>query len=531
MDVRKKLGSEAMIELTDKRIANLQAFFGYGGFKQAHMIFLGNEEGLASTNDYELSIRVRTDDDELAFGNDKQYYIDSDKKDAGYWEPGGEITNKKMRDFFQKNGSIFRIEDINSHFLRYMARIVLFLERPKEGDESYWFKPLELDKLRREQINIYIYENILCDRDGICTALMDWRPIPRASEGVSWPYTGPLNEKKYLDAFNFHDNESDSLHCELRDNRLEILKSAFAELKVPIIICTGFGDWNEDKQKYEKQIVLESIIKDKDGAPVFLDSYGNKPKKGDSNKFFRATVNFEGHVKHVFLTPFFGGGKLRLDGLMSLAVELRQILNGSANVKNVVQDKAICENSAKDDLTITQNHQIEYLEKKKMESRRTELNTFIVNELKKQPHLKFNEKSEGNTRIRFVSTKLDLRSPKITLDIFEEIFIFEIINKDGKINLKLFVSGGDQDTNNDIRSKILQDFDDIKKRYNYINYWSKPDYSDKQPGIYNYPLLRSDEYNDGTLTEEMKKKLIERLNDFKGNHLSVIEHEFKLLKE
>ena len=491
----------AIVELTDKRIESLQAFFGYGDFKRAHIIFLGNEEGLASTNDYELSIRVRTDDDELAFGNDKQYYINPDKKDAGYWEPGGESTNKKMSGFFQKNISEFKIADVNSPFLCYMARMVLFLEKPKE-DDSYWFKPVGLDKLRKEEINTYKNKNILCDREGICTALMDWRPIPRASEGVRWPYTGLLDKIKYRHAFEFHDNKADLLHCKLRDNRLEILKNAFAELKVPIIICPGFGNWNEDKQKYEKQIVLESIIEGIEGAPVFLDSSGNKPKKGNSNKIFRATVNFKGYVKHVFLTPFFGGGKLSLVGLMLLAVELREILNKSVNLEN-----------------------------KKKESRRTELNTFIVNELKKHPHLKFNEKSKGNTCVRFVSTKLNFRSPTNTLDIFKEIFVFELQNRDGKINLKLFVSGGDQEANNDIRSKILQTFDDIKKRYNYINYWSKPDSSKKQPGIYNYPLLCSDEYNNGALTEEMKKKLIGRLNDFKEKHLAVIEQEFNLVKE
>jgi len=521
-----------MIELTDKRIAALQAFFGYGGFKQAHMIFLGNEEGLASTNDYDLSIRVRTDDDEFAFGNDKQYYIDPDKKDAGYWEPGGKITNEKMRGFFGKNGAVFRTEDINSQFLRYMARIVLLLEKPNEGDDSYWFKPLEFDKKREGHINIYKNENILCDREGIRTALMDWRPIPRASEGVSWPYTGPLNEKKYLAAFKFKDNGADLLHCKIRNNRLEILKNAFAELKVPIIICTGFGDWNEDQQKYEKQIVLESIIKGTNGAPVFLNSCGNKPQKGDHDKVFRATVHFAGHVKHVFLTPFFGGGKLGLDGLMSLALELRQILNRSLNEISFVQETDMCDSDTRNNLeTIQNNDKINYADRKNMDRKRTELNTFIVNELKKHPNLKFNDSLKGNNLIHFVSQELKIQSPQKGLGIFKEILIFEIKNRDNKINLQLFVSGGDRVTNKNVRCQIFEKFKSVKERYSYINYWTNPDYSDNMPCIYNYPLLSEDEYNGGILNEKMEKQIIEQLNDFKGNHLSVIEHEFKSLKE
>lgn len=72
-----------------------------------------------------------------------------------------------------------------------------------------WFEYANDDRVTYEQVKIFICgDNLFCERDGVKTALVDWRPLPRFnqkenSKQTGWPFEGGVNEKQYLDAFAF----------------------------------------------------------------------------------------------------------------------------------------------------------------------------------------------------------------------------------------------------------------------------------------------------------------------------------------
>lgn len=305
--------SEDKYKLKEEQIELLCSFFGYGDFEQADIIFLGNEEGLGNLSCYEMSILHRTE----CFGNDSSYYLNSQNKLAGFWEPGGLLTDTKKREFLATKGIDYIYKPaFRSRFLQFISRLVLSLEEEKEnmGIHFNYNDKIELGKIR-DLIKNY---GLFSQRKGIKTALVDWRPLPRLNEkekGPKWPFSGKIEEQLYLNAFRY--KKTDEYHESLRVKRENILKKVFARHKKFILVSVGEKDY--------KKLVLENVLVDMNGnKPFFV-----KLNLGNTNKeMYYAKMEMENRILNIFITDFFNDQSgIRLEGLKALAYEIRDVLD------------------------------------------------------------------------------------------------------------------------------------------------------------------------------------------------------------
>jgi hypothetical protein len=253
METRK----EEKLELSQEYIEKLLPWFGYGHFRDADIVFLGNEEGLGG---YPIQATIgRT----KVYGNDENTWINGNWKE-GYWDETGHkgylqlgvVTNHIREEmglpaFVKKKDNYFPILD-------FQARILLSIEEPDYDwfQLKSWYE--EHDPKQHQKLESTI-QDLYSDRLKVKAALVDWRPLPRSSE-EDWPYTG-IDENKYLAAFSLKNPYfgnvkrviKRSLDIELLDSyskmlydRIQLMKTVFSTF--PFHVLIGAGDLRSKKR-------------------------------------------------------------------------------------------------------------------------------------------------------------------------------------------------------------------------------------------------------------------------------------------
>ncbi|MFK3988098.1 hypothetical protein [Exiguobacterium mexicanum] len=243
--------------LSEEEMKRLEKWFGYGAFREADIVFFGNEEGLGG---YPIeAVRART----RVYGKNSDTWL-GEGWENGYWDESGhtgykllgEVTNeiraeKGLAPHNKKEGNP------RSTMLDFQARLLLALEQP----EYDWFA-LKDGKKDEETTNKWKekYERIqtLYDKDHkIKAALMDWRPLPRQDENT-WPYQ--LDQNEYLKAFKPGKRylkkiqsaiETDNLdglneYGKMVVARTKLLKRVIEQFDFPVIVASGDPDAKEN---------------------------------------------------------------------------------------------------------------------------------------------------------------------------------------------------------------------------------------------------------------------------------------------
>lgn len=288
------------MQITTTLLDRLTPWFGYGNFREAQVIFFGNEEGLSGRADrLELMLKARAE----LLGNDPQNWI-NDNRESGCWESSGRDADKKLVAYINKlTGEQEEwVPFTKSPMLQYQARLLLALEEPNQD----WFVSGESEVF--EIVKKYVADCLYTDKAKIKSGLVDLRTLPRANE-KEWPFS--LNESEYKRAFTYNRNSSKSSLFELAEKRANVLKTVFESFPSPVII--GIGD------RYAKMNFFKRYIVDKFGKkPIFYKA------KLSTCEIFVSDIEFNNRVVKVLLCPFFdhyGHGHLKLQGLKELTTE------------------------------------------------------------------------------------------------------------------------------------------------------------------------------------------------------------------
>ena len=170
--------------MTEEQLRRMILFVGYGDYKNAKIIFFGNEEGLANDADLPSEIDIRCNH----YYNEGICIIPNDPE-LGFYT------------IIQNNG-----EDqyINSPMLLFQSRLMLHFN----NHEVDWFQNA-IDMPARF-LCIKEYQKLLLYKEPqplIKSALVDLRPLPRPNEGVVWPEEYEiLNEHHYFQVFSYVNN-------------------------------------------------------------------------------------------------------------------------------------------------------------------------------------------------------------------------------------------------------------------------------------------------------------------------------------
>lgn len=289
----------------------LLSYVGLGNVPNADIIVFGNEEGTGGYSVF-ANVKARVN----LFGKDdgvgeKKYLIDKENHSLGYYHPSGDFGRILVEKCLLPNESARTKGFAAGVFNETIARICLSYEmssgynwfqgRSAQGDES---------SLLINYINTELYKP---KKEGLQTALIDWRPLPRANE-TKWyreeyglicdadvptknnPYlgvfnnpTGKYNPSKYPTA-NFSNFKEDMFY------RAKILKNVFVKSKSKIII--GIGGANRFKKT-----ALEHMF----GSNIFNSinfKADTRNSKGQIQKAYKAKIQLEHKDLHMFLIPF-----------------------------------------------------------------------------------------------------------------------------------------------------------------------------------------------------------------------------------
>jgi len=274
----------------------LLCFFGYGNFPEAHFIIWGNEEG---TGGYPIvpNINARCNN----FGkNDKGEYIYllRDKWQQGYYENSEHSGTNKLARYIDTDDNNYYSPGLkHSNFLELVARFCLALE-DKEDFEK-WFSSYDERPDLKESIKDCYRNQIFKDRDGIKTALIDWRPLPRMNEKTWYPEEyANIDKTKYLKAFKLNKaNKAIVLKDEFTNYledvnmRKEIIRDVFTEYSFPLGIA--FGDIETKKE------LIKEIFKD-DDVYISTENLVNFPYI----KWYKLKINTNKKAKVFLLLPF-----------------------------------------------------------------------------------------------------------------------------------------------------------------------------------------------------------------------------------
>lgn len=310
-------------KITKEQYNKLLYYVGCGNFPKADIIIFGNEEGTGGYG-IEENVEARFN----LYGKNKQgeyeFSLSGKNYQSGYWEPSSRGGRDKIISYLTNQGGISKTSEFTKgYFLPAVARICLALEH-SEKESHYWFKSYTQNPEAEKKIKKYILESIFCEKEGIQTALMDWRHLPRPNERV-WPeeykdIADGLGGNKYLKAYSLpkrNNNLANSFSNFSEDVtiRKNVLKNILEAIPAKIII--GFGNIPI------KRKALNQILDPIKFEPLIL----NDIKIG-----VQAEKDVSGRKKYVFLLPFpspqtYGSNERLLESLEKFTYKLRTLLN------------------------------------------------------------------------------------------------------------------------------------------------------------------------------------------------------------
>lgn len=283
-DIQEGFKNSNTVTLTKDEINSLRSFIGYGNFRKAKIIFLANEGGLGKKTLRE-NISLITRD----YKRDLNSRLNQNTWKDGYWK-----VNKCSEEVANNTPK--------TPFLKLCARILLALENSNTTIES-WFKKENDDKATTEKVNQYLDGNSLySNREGISSALIDWRPLPRKNESCDLPYTN-IDQQQYLDAFSFKDQSSSNEYKAWVEQRCNIIKQIVKKFQPPLILSAGA---KQDKRKLFKHIWPE----------IQFDKISLSTNKGQKEIYVSKSKLCGG--THVILCDFLDYRTLGYDGTCEL---------------------------------------------------------------------------------------------------------------------------------------------------------------------------------------------------------------------
>ncbi|MBN8209870.1 hypothetical protein JI666_14030 [Bacillus sp. NTK071] len=289
--------------MNNEQYQKLLSYIGCGNFPEADIIFFGNEEGTGG-NTVEANVEARCQ--YYGRDEDENYLNCIDREDwtKGFWEPSASKGAAKVNKYLNEHGKEVNENDFTKGtFLPTIARMCLAIE----GNESidYWF-PKDGDEKAgaRDIIKSYIVESLFEPKEGVQTALADWRPLPRPNEGwwgkEYWNiYHDASNRNPYLKAFNQKNMRNEcsnhfsdyKIDAEVRSN---ILQNAFTTFPAKIIIGLGGVEY--------KRGIFEKIFP----GIEFLEIPGLEEITDMKN--FKGEITINHKTVHIFLLPYPGTG-------------------------------------------------------------------------------------------------------------------------------------------------------------------------------------------------------------------------------
>ncbi|WNS40732.1 hypothetical protein [Paenibacillus sp. MMS20-IR301] len=277
--------------ISREQYKQLLSYIGCGNFPEADILFFGNEEG-TGTYSIEANVEARCNTFGKAPGASGYSYIFGDSPAQGYWEPSALGGRDKIIEYLRAKGADPKISDqVRSSFLKSIARIVLALENHSTAPVSDWFEAVD-SKEKRQEISGFALEGLFCPREGLQTALTDWRHLPRPQEGGwydEYAVTATI-ENRYSRAYNqFAAGMEDefSNYSEDAEQRRQLLLQAFGHSRAGVLI--GLGGANGFKKQ-----VLSHMFK-VDFEPVDL---------GHGVMMNKALARMKNKTMHIYLLPF-----------------------------------------------------------------------------------------------------------------------------------------------------------------------------------------------------------------------------------
>jgi hypothetical protein len=267
------------------KIERLIGFCGYGNFESANIIFMGNEEGLGGG----------AIEDEIA------------KRTCKFWEEGKAIDgNEKAKGYYIDKQTY---ADTRGPFLEFSSRLMKYLNSPEHTD---YFKKNSEDPGTFRKIKEYKIFSLYHERPDLNfrSALVDYRPLPRANESLTYSIYDILNErfdwKQYSRAFRFQERNVDDYHLNLRNLRSDILKNVFTRSQETHAII-GIGD------KLTKRKFFETHF-------AFREQFKGRSLSQGKDELFYGKIMINGNIIPIFLSDFFQSGRgIGLSGLEMLA--------------------------------------------------------------------------------------------------------------------------------------------------------------------------------------------------------------------
>lgn len=283
----------------------LLAYVGCGNFPNADIIVYGNEEGTGGYS-VEANVKARV----KYFGRDQingNYISCIDEKcwENGFYEKSASGGGRKVEQFLLPHENIQQNGFTGGVFNQALARICLQLE---EKDKNNFFQSKLDNEVAWSLINSFIVNDLYISRNGIQTALADWRPLPRSIES-KWPpqykliadslkpnpylnvFNNPKGREKKTDVSAFRDFRKDM------ERRLDILKNLFITSKSRVIIGIG-GSGGFKKASLEKMFG-QNIF-----TPLTFDTVEMVTTRGFEIKSYSACIQLEHKDLHIFLIPF-----------------------------------------------------------------------------------------------------------------------------------------------------------------------------------------------------------------------------------
>lgn len=275
----------------ERLLANL----GVGNFKEADIAVFGIEGGTGSQ-----SVEANVMAHYKYFGRDNNgndvHCIDKNDWRKGYWEPSCQSHREKVMRVVNEIGEEGRYENLGGPFLKLISRMSLAVENSNDKDIGDWFKRMGNNREVDKEINKFILNGLFCERDGVQTALTDWRPLPRPNMKV-WPEEySEIDKNKYLRAVNLKSKntieDSFTNYSEDVNQRMNLIKSLFETYKTPILL--GIGGIPE------KERLIKKIFKDCEFEKMYFESY-------EGYCGLKTEVHFKENKMTIFLIPFPAG--------------------------------------------------------------------------------------------------------------------------------------------------------------------------------------------------------------------------------
>lgn len=286
----------------------LLSYIGCGDIPNADILVFGNEEG---TGGYSVTENVKARTQLILAGGDvSNYSIETSNWRDGFFYPDSDQLratheNKHTKDF---TAGVFNAA---------IARLCLAHERSSSNN---WFQGAA-NVLAYEAIKEYIGRKLYKPKaEGIQTALIDWRPLPRLTERIWYPIeygaVAPSPEEKpnqdnpYLAVFNkpkgrFNSNKyTTSSFSDFQEDmnfRARIIKNALIKSSAQILL--GIGGADGFKKDALEVMFGEDIFST---IPFTCDM---RNSKGQLQRAFKAEVPLDNKILHIFLIPFPSAGQ------------------------------------------------------------------------------------------------------------------------------------------------------------------------------------------------------------------------------